>query len=163
MNLVFTSTPMGSLLPLPFDKRESYLSTLFSLPKNVQSMSTAEKTGAYIRGLTKTNNLVLEKAPQIAFAVLRVAVGEVPLAKLAAVLSTELQLANDQAQRLATEIERDLFAPVALEMGQFLQTREAEKRSSASTAATSAGARNVLNLKTTAPKPPRPPAIPRSR
>lgn len=157
----YKTVPFGVISTLePRQQQDVYLEKFFRVPKNTKKIITSTNTGSYIRGLVKTHKLQPEQAPQIAFAVLRVAVGEIALPKLATVLSSELKLANDKAQKIATEIEKDLFAPVALELNEYLAKQKQSQGAGQTKRAQDAGASNVLNLKNT-PKPPRPPQIPK--
>ena len=156
----YKSIPSGSVLILESTQQDVYLERFFTVPANLKRMLTDPNTGSFVRGLTKTYQLPPEQAPQIAFAVLCVAVGEIQLAKLGTVLSSELQIANDKAQAMAAEIERDLFVPVSRELGQFLEQRRKKAAGEAKTTqAQAGGAANVLNLKD-APQPPKPPHLP---
>ncbi len=150
----FECTPSGSLLSQPSDQRLPYISYLVAMPESVHNLVASARTGAFLQGLSKTNNIPIEKTPQIAFIILRIAVGEKNLAQLGSILSTELQIPNDKAQAMAKEIEKELFAPIALELNQYLS----QKRQSAPKPL--GGARNVLDLKNNAPPPP-PPPIPK--
>jgi hypothetical protein len=87
------------------------------------------------------------KAVTIAFVVLQVAIGEVPIAKVAALLSSHLQLPNDRSHDLATELERDIFASLSLEISKQTTSNKQAEQVQAEKKATKAGARNVLNLK----------------
>ena len=155
----YKSIPSGSILILDSSKQQSYLERFFDVSPALKQLLTAQKTGSFIRGLAKTHQLAPEQAPQIAFAVLRVAVGEVALGKLGTVLSSELKLANDKAQAMAAEIERDLFASVSRELNQFLENKKKQAGKSQGDAAKTGGAKNVINLKDEQ-QPPKPPQIP---
>jgi hypothetical protein len=154
--LEYRSTPIGSLMDIPKDTSEKYFTFIFLTPSNIQSLLISARTGAFIRGLAKTYNIPIEKAPKIAFAVLQIALGEKTLAQLGSLLSTELPAPNDVAQKIANEIEKELFAPIALELNQYL----AKKKQATLASRPMGGASNVLNLKNT-PQPPPPPPIPK--
>lgn len=111
----------------------------------MQNMLFLPRTAAYIRGLARSNNIPLEQAPRIAFAVMRAAVGDFELAKLAGVLSGELKLANDVAQRLAQDIEKELFIPIMRDFNEWITSQK--QSLSPGAAAQDAGAQNVVDLK----------------
>lgn len=128
-------------------------------PAAVKQMLFAAQTGSFIQGLAKIHGLPSSSVMPIALLILKVAIGEIELAKLGAVLSSELGLANDKSQAIATEIERDLFAPVMLDLNQYLEKRKAANQGGLPPEALlKGGARNVLDLKNR-PKPPVPPPI----
>lgn len=87
-------------------------------------------------------------------------VGEKNFAQLPAMLSTELQLPNDKAQKMAAEIEKDVFGPVRGELDEFLRTQKQGKGSIALRLPSVAQGKernslqNVLNLKELSPKKP---------
>jgi len=143
---IFKTFPVGSVLLRPEAEAEEYLIEVKKLPTALKSLVTSAKTAAYLRGLAKQYNLPLQTAQRLAFGVLRIATGKLPLANLSVLLSGELKLANDKAQQIAAEIERDLFAPVMLELRQHLVKQAGAVKEQKADAAQSAGARNVLNL-----------------
>lgn len=157
------SIPAHSLIKMIDENyRHSYLALAIGAPKNVADLLFSPKTGAYIQGVVKAYDLPEDVAPQIAFGVLRVSLGLIPLANFAATLSSELKVANDVAQKMAAELEHDLFAPVAGELNTYLETRKLETRKLENKATgdpRAAGASNVLDLKNK-PQPPVPPPIP---
>lgn len=159
MGIIHRSVPISSLLLLPTEKRMPYFDQLEIMPRNLRLLLFSPRTGAFIRGLTKVYNVPSEKAPTIALTVLKIAYGEKSLAQLASILSTELQLSNDKAQRIAQEIEKELFAPVMLELNQYLAQKKKAPTSPITTQPQASGARNVLDLKSQS-RPPLPPAIP---
>lgn len=152
----YTTVPAGSLAIVPDEKRPEYIQALYSLPKALLESMNAPQTGAFIRGLAKTYNIELEKAPKIAFAILQITLGNNALAQLGSILSTELQIPNDKAQQIAREVEQELFAPIALELNQYL----AQKKQ-VTAAKPTGGARNILDLKASPSTPPPPPPIPK--
>lgn len=145
MNDVFFSTPFGSLTSLDRSQRKQYLQPFNSMPSHVQEMLQDLKTGSFFRGLAKQFRLPLDQAEKLAFAVLRVAVGEIELAKLGVTLSAELKLPNDKAQAIAKEIEKELFAPVMLELNQFLEKQKKQSTQQPM------GVKNVVDLKNKKP------------
>ena len=161
MYLDFQTIPVSSLTTIKPADRAYYLTQLFSLEKKVQNVLFSEDTGAYVRGLSKSYNIDINLSPKIALTVLFIAIGEKTFAQLPAILSTELQLPNDKAQKMAAEIEKDLFGPVRGELDEFLRTQKKSKGSivgrigSASPTPTvqqtqskpPASPQNILNLK----------------
>lgn len=163
--LEFQSIPVGSLLQIPLEEREGWLQDFFAVPSILKSLLSSFHTGSYIRGLVKNYKLIEDNGPHIAFMILRVTVGDLPLAQLGTVLSSKLKLANDVSQKMAAELEHDLFAPVAIELNQYLENRKREIKKLENKATgnpRAAGATNILDLKNK-PKPPVPPPIPRRR
>lgn len=154
----FTSIPVGSLLDVPPERRRKYLSAIFALPTSLQDIVFQPRTGAFVRGFTKTYNVPVEKYSSIAFMILQTLIGESTVSRLSNLLSTQLQLPNDKAQAMAQEIEKELFVPVMLELNQYLAQQKAPAPPAATPSA--GGARNVLDLKSQ-PRPPLPPPIPK--
>lgn len=143
---IYISHPVGSLIRQPEEVERRYLDAFFEMPHSLQNMLFSRRTASYIRGLVKTYDVPLDQSHRIAFIVMRVAVGEIELAKLAGVLSGELKLANDKAQRLAKDIEKELFAPVMKDFNEWLAS--GRQAASAGEAANEAGAQNIIDLKT---------------
>jgi hypothetical protein len=140
----FTAIPVGSLTLIDDINRDQYIAQFYKLPASTIAMTSSPQTGAYLRGLVKVYSLPLENSSMLAWSVLRVAVGEITLAQLPSVISTELKVANDKAQAIATDIEKELFAPIMLEYNQSLRSSKAAASPSLQP---SAGAQNVLDLK----------------
>jgi hypothetical protein len=167
----YTSTPLGSLVSLTSEQRLPLLTKAAAAPPLIQDMLTAVHTGAFVRGLVKAYDLVPEHAQRIAFIILRVTVGEEVRAQIPSLLASELSLSTVVAQKIAIEIERDLFAPIALELNKYLSTRKKTPTTDPATppsasaplatnsSAATHGMRNVLDLKNkpAAPKPAFPP------
>lgn len=147
-------TPMDSLA-LVGEVGDWYIYWAIESPESIQNMMYSENTGAFLRGLTKTFNLPADLTPKLAFKVVQVAIGEIELARLGSVLSSELKLPNDTAQAVAKEIEKELFVPYVLEWNAWLEKlkREAEE---AKKKQGQAGAQNVIDLKNRPGKTPRP-------
>lgn len=179
MGIVFQSTPLGSLQELPSEQRLPYLTLMENLPSHLKEIVSSGKTGAYLRGLAKSHQIQEQQIPILARIIFRTVVGDKTLAQLPALLSTELKIANDKAQKIAQEIERDLLAPVALELNQYLAQQKKKRGSMADKLAEQpkpamrgphtapsrfprkpAAPPNILNLKDNK-KPPAPPPIPR--
>ena len=156
----FETVPINASILLPEDKRHFYYAEFCVLPKNLQSVAGNLRTGSYIKGLMKNYGLQEPMGKQIALSLLPVIFGEKTLAQLASLLSTNAKLPNDKAQKMATEIERDLFAPVMLELNQYATSRKNQVGSNTASAQAS-GAHNILDLKNQTQRPPVPPPIPR--
>ncbi len=164
MGIIFDSVPVGSLITLSPEERSRYVDLVFQLPEKARGLLFAPKTGAFTRGLVKGYNLPETRASVVALIVLRIAVGEKSAEQLPSLLSTELQLPNDKAQKMAREIEEDLFGPVMKELEQYWRRQKstpgpANEKEVTTDKASEAGARNVLNLKEQK-KPPAPPPMP---
>lgn len=158
---LYKSIPLGSLVVFP-ENESKYLDRLVEMPPGLADLLISPKTGAFLRGIVRNATIDLSKAPHLAYIVLKVGMGEVLLAKLAATISGLLQLPNDKAQKIATELEHDLFAPVAGELNDYLAAQKKRQAASAAASASQAGAKNVLDLKDSgAQRRPVPPAIPR--
>lgn len=141
MGIIHQSIPISSTLLLPEEQRNKYFSALENMPKVIRTILFQPSTGAYIRGLTKVYNLPLEKAPIIALVTLEAFLGFGQLTKLASMLSSKLGIANDLSQRISTDIEKELFAPVMLEYNTYISNLKVRPAQS------TGGAANVLNLK----------------
>lgn len=154
--------PVGSIATLSTEQSLTYAKQLSAInSRSVRDMITSSKSGAFIRGLTKTYNVPLEQAPRIALMILQIALGEKSLPQLTNLLSVELQIPNTMAQKMAGEIEQELFAPIMLELNQYLTQQQKPATAPQQPSNLSAGgARNVLDLKNK-PQPPTPPPIPR--
>ncbi len=166
---VFATIPAGSLVTVPEEIRTSYIRDFHELPKILAQFVTSLRVGAYIRGLIKSLDLADEGAEIVALAVFQITTGSLTLARLPAMLSTNLKISNDTAQRMSQEIEKELLAPVALELNQHLaQTKRSQPgiRSqlqnypSRPSAQSSNLPSNILDLKNQQ-RPPTPPPIPR--
>lgn len=158
--------PIGSLVGRAQQEREQYVAAAYAAPKAVQPILFRPRTSAFVTGLVRTHNLKEAQGDSVAFLILRVGVGELALSQLGAALSSEAQLANDEAQKIATEIERDLFAPVAIELNRYhTEKQQGAQKPKATANPAAAGADNVLNLKRkpsqpAAPRPPKKPTTP---
>lgn len=130
------------------DARRAQLREKFSKTRGgVRQLLLSQESISFLRGLTRTHNLPEERVPKLALGVLYVALGEWPLSNLAAGLSSTMGLPNDVAQKAAAEIEKELFAPVMLELNEFLAKQRQDGPASAEATARQAGATNVINLK----------------
>lgn len=152
--------PLSSLVNRPQDE-ERFLTQLSYLPSELKKIVGSTKTAIYITGLLKNYTLPPEKGGALAFIILEIAFAEKTMAQLSSIISTELQLPSDRAQKMASEIERDLFAPIILEYNQFVASKKNQTGTSV-TSAEDSGAHNVLDLKAQ-PKAPLPPPMPPSR
>jgi len=156
----FVAIPIGSLMLIDDVTRDQYIRRFYTLPPSVIDIASSPQTGAYLRGLTRVYNLALEQSSILAWTVFRMMIGDITLAQLSSTLSSELRLANDKAQAIAADIEKELFAPIMLEYNQSLRS---QKAAAAPALRPSAGAQNVLDLKQQAANRPLqpPPAAPR--
>lgn len=169
MGILLQSIPTGSVQLLPDEGvRLSYLQRALETPTALRKLLFTRRTGAYLTGMAKHHRLDPNQTPIIAFIVLRVGLGEIHMAQLSSALSSELKLPNDRAQAIARELEKDLFAPVAMDLSQAQQLKQDQQANESETRAQQAGARNVLNLKRQTPaaatrRPPTPPQLPRQK
>lgn len=166
LHLSFLGYPIGAGMVWGAQRWDQITELVNEVPKSVRGMITSPHSASFIRGLVKTYKLSPEKVPLIAYAVLQVALGEKTLAQLSSVLSTEVPLPNDKAQKIAKEIEEDLFAPIMSELTEYLERKKsgietASKKISSSSA--SLGVNNVLNLKDQRKAPTPPPMLGRGQ
>lgn len=163
--------PIGSMYSRPQEKTVGYIDLIGRLPPKIKNVLISSTIGSYIKGLGASYNIPQELQPNIAFAILELFIGKKTFTQLPAVLSTELTLPNDKAQKMALEIEQDVFGSIKVELDEFLRKQKASANSITSkigmvSPKASAPIKNVLNLKElTPPKsakqlPPRPPRFP---
>ncbi len=168
----YKTSPVGSILLLEETERSAALDTYMTLPQSVKKMVASSNTGAFIRGLVKAHKLAPETAPSIALFVLQVAIGERSLAQLAATFSSELQIPNDKAQQISNEIEKELIAPISIDLNDYLSTKKKNQKSiknavsnnnapnpSPGNAPPTDQPQNMLDLKNIK-RPPAPPPVP---
>jgi len=149
---------------VPEPESSQLFDAIGKLPDQLRPLIAAPRTAAYIRGLAKNYSIPEDQIKYISYAILVVTVGEKTVANLPAILSTRLKIPNDKAQKMATEIERELFAPVALILNQYRTQRKKIDPNSMSSRAQGGGASNILDLKNqNQPPTPNPPPIPPAR
>lgn len=152
--LNFTTIPANSFLILPEANRASYIEAVIPLPIKIRDVLYSTDTGAFVRGIAKTYDVSPETAPKIAFAILEIAIGKKTIAQLPSILSTELQLPIDTAQKMASEIEHDVFGPIKADLSGLPSQQKGSSIPSRTTAqAVSSGMKNVLNLKEISARP----------
>lgn len=152
----YISIPLGSLVRYP-EKEDYYLNLFKKMPAAARRIVTSSTIGAFVRGLLISYKLPAESVSFISFLILQVVAGEIKSGQVAGQISSKLSLANDKAEAIAIEIERDLVGPIQTELEDFWAKRENEETArQAQTSADKGGAKNVLNLKTenAPPKPP---------
>jgi len=143
----YISIPLGSLVRHP-EEEDYYLNLFKKMPAAARRIVTSSTTGAFIRGLLISYKLPAEGVSFISFLILQVVAGEIKSGQVAGQISSKLSLANDKAEAIANEIERDLVGPIKTELEEFWAKRKNEEPArQAQTRATEGGARNVLNLK----------------
>jgi len=155
--------PIGVAGMLPEPESSRLLEASGKLPAALRPIMSSPRTAAFIRGLAKNHSIPENQIKYIAYAILVVTLGEKNMANLPVILSTRLKLPNDKAQKLAAEIERDLFAPVALALNKYLSQIKKQDTNSMSSRAKLGGASNVLDLKNSSQQKPSPPKIPPAR
>jgi hypothetical protein len=157
----YSSIPLGSLVTRSPEEEDVYIRLFQGLPDSMGKILKSQKTGAYSRGLTKSYGLVEEKSSMLSFIILQLAVGKKTLAQLPSLLSTELGLPNDKAQKMAEELEKDLLEPMMSEVGKGPEKEEGAVTAKPGADTSSLGVNNVLNLKDQK-KAPSPPPMPGS-
>jgi hypothetical protein len=141
-NFLTLTYPINSALDKSDERWAEICELVNIMPDPILDMVSSPRTAAFIRGLAKAHNLNFQQSPVIAYAVLQVAFGEKTLSQLAGLLSSSLKIANDKATIMASEIEKELFAPIMHTYNKFMQNRKSQPQQSLG------GATNVLNLKT---------------
>lgn len=116
----FHLIPVGSMYAFPADQSAGFVDILGNLPQTIKNLLSSENTAAYITGLGKSHKITPEKQPTIAFVILKIAIGKVAMADFTMTLSSELGIDIDEAQKMATEIYRDLFAPIQDDLDAFI-------------------------------------------
>ncbi|MDP3997214.1 MAG: hypothetical protein Q8P73_01805 [bacterium] len=163
-DIKYMSIPIESLLSRDVVEEKKYINALNSVSGPLRSIIFSARTGAYLRGVGKTYSVSPALISSLSFIVLKICFGEITLSRLSVVLSSELKLSMDKAQKMALEIERDLFAPVMMELRTVNTAKSVNTVNSApannKTVSGSMGLRNVLDLKKQQ-SPPRPPAMPK--
>jgi hypothetical protein len=166
MGLIFKSIPINSYPNNDSDKKLEIIQKTLELPQTTQDLMFSPATGSYIRGVAKNNLANLKLAPKLAWLILRITLGKVVFPELPSTLKQEFNLEGQKAEELAKNIEKDLFAPVALEWNEWLQKQASVKQQPKKAETTenknkNQGVQNVVNLKddksSVIPKPPRPP------
>lgn len=157
----YKSTPIGSLHRISDEERLPYIETILETPENVQRIIFSANTGAFFRGICKQFQLAPEIAEEIAFLFTLICIGKIEFHQFAVQLSSRLRISLNQANQISQEIEKEIIAPVSLELNQYLSKRKQQKNTLVKTQSTTTlGApSNLLNLKDNR-KPPRPPSIP---
>lgn len=172
-NSKFSNVLMESLLGCSDAERLRYLQSIFGAPTKIKSIFFAPETTSYVVGFLKSHDISLDYINILSLSIVRILAGDKSFVQLPGMLATELKLPNDKAQKMAAEIEKDLFGPVRQELDEFIRKQKVKggsmvnKSSGASPISkphpTSPfdrssglrGARNLLNLKElNAPKRP---------
>lgn len=163
---IYRLTPLGSLITRSVAEEEVYLQELDSLPKPLRAFISSLQVAAFLRGTLRVQNLPDTLGPDLAFIVLQIVYGKLPLNQMASKLTTDYQIPVTQAQNIAQEIERELFTPIALEFNSYLnQSKKFGQPKPATPAITkpavaAQGVRNVVDLKQQRPAVPTAPPIP---
>lgn len=123
----FFSIPSGSMARIEDrEERQRYLDAFNALPKELMAVVNDAKIGAWLRGVATANNLPVEQSADIARVVLEVVCGMIRPDEMAKALSERLKVDRALGARISGEIEKELLAPVALELNQFLQGKAGE-------------------------------------
>lgn len=153
----FYTIPVGSIYSREKSETEGYIDAIQALPTAIKELISSVNTASYIVGSTRQYSLNEDAQAIVAFAILQIAIGKKTFAQFPAVLSSELQLPMDKAQKMAGEIEKDLFGPVRKELDAFLQSQKGGATSPKMPPTRPvATMRNVLDLKEIAAKPKQP-------
>jgi hypothetical protein len=138
------------------------------LPKTIRSALVSPRSSSYIVGLAKSHDIELDNAPEIAFLILQICLGEKKLEELSRYIAESLEISKNKAETISLEIQNEFFAPLQSELSQYLKTLNVPKtpitslqKPSILPPAPSQEPRNVINLKERLPAPPpspRPPA-----
>lgn len=157
----FHLLPVGSIYSREEHASLGYLDIIQNIPLPIKDMISSTETASYVRGLGRTYGIPEESQASISFAILEIAIGKKPFAQLSKTLSSELQLPNNEAQNMASEIERDIFGPIKRELSEFLrESRQSTGTNSIRlTPLTPSKPQNVLDLKELA-LPKRQPQLP---
>lgn len=141
-NAIFSykTIPIGSILITPAAEHEKYFTSIDTLSTSVRELIASPRTGAYVRGLIKQFDLSEEFAPQIAFLILQVCIGDKALKDMAQTLQAELGVASTTSQLIAQDLEKELFQPLLSELTQYWQQQQQQINKAT-------GAPNVLDLK----------------
>lgn len=120
----FYVMPVGSIYSRPEQASVGYLDIIEELPIAIKGMISSVETVSYIKGLSRAYDTSEEGQAAIAFAILEITIGKKTTTQLSAILSTELKLPNNKAQKMALEIEHDIFGPIKRELDMFLQQQK---------------------------------------
>ncbi len=119
--LSFSTVPANSVSILPEEARYRYLQKTIQLPEKVREIMFSDETGAYVRGLGSSYDINVDLVPKIALTILKIAIGEHTPSELTKIISQELELSLESAQKMALEIEHDIFQVVRPELGRALR------------------------------------------
>lgn len=127
---IYTAIPTSSVIQLSREDVDYYIKEMNCLPDAIFRVMNSPNTGAFLHGLAgKAGNNEPQQAAILGFTVLQVSIGEVPLAQLAGAISTNLKLPNDKAQKLANEIEKEIFLPISGELQEYVAKQRQSKTS----------------------------------
>lgn len=152
--------PVGAVLTLPEEQRLPTLEKLNNSPASIRNLASAERTGAYVRGLARTYNLSLEQSWNIALTLLYLCLGEIPRQELVPHLSQQAGIPTDTAQKIVQDIDRELLTSVNLDLNRLLAQKQGNTPSPQPSPTPT---RSDLTPKPTpSPTKPSPPAPPRN-
>jgi hypothetical protein len=143
----YKHTPIGSLITKSDTEGQAYIERLPSLPAILTKVIFSSNTGAYVQGLAKSYDVTEDASPAISFTILRVMLGDISLIQLSETLSKELGIASDKAQKMAIEIEKDLFGPVKKELEEFWASQKSQPAPLKISPKQPVSPQNILNLK----------------
>lgn len=119
--------PIHSLLNFPQEQSDRYLEKWFRLPASVKSMLSSPRTGAFVRGLAVNYGIALDQAWLVANIVLMVCLGELETEQLPSTIQHEFKIDGIKAAKMAHEIERELLAPVMLDLNRYLSQKKSSQ------------------------------------
>ena len=151
-------------------KEEVYLRRFSALPENLRELLTSPRTGAFLFGLMREKNVPISRFDRVMLSVIKVVFGDVGFSDLPFDLE-KAGITKDIGSNMSLEIEKDLFAPVVMELGKVQKQAERPAGKSENTTSPSpslsrrgdqrpehSGMSNVLDLKEKK-YPPAPPPI----
>jgi len=115
MDPIFSIPIHSTIKTVDEEKRLHYLRQALTAPVDIRRLVFSPRTGAYIRGLTKEMRVPEEQTAQVAFLVLQVVLKEIAPQDLAPEITRQLGVNTQVAQRIAADIEKELFAPTHAE------------------------------------------------
>lgn len=145
--------PALTLIDQETSTRSSAVQQLFQLPDTVFGMVTSLKTGAYLKRVAKDHELNEQQLQALSKSVLDIALGNLAPTQHAPTIAKELKVSTDMAHKLSSTLEKDLFAPIALDLN-----KPRRQQSTPTSDNPPPKPPNVLNLKDQQ-SPPAPPRI----
>lgn len=143
----YQCVPIGSLSLLPEQERLGYIDLFYTAPPSLNLLLSSPDTGSYVRGIAKTYDIPEDQSPKIAQCIFFITVGKRKIGELSTMLSAELGLPNDIAQKISSEIEKDVFGPIKNELDTFVISQRKAHETVKKNPTSNPQPQNVLNLK----------------